>query len=78
MADPEGMAVLVKALLTGLAMQRRLDPDSVTDALALRGLGGLLGLTTPAPPGPPETTQTEQTTQTDQTTQTSAHRGVTP
>jgi len=77
-ADPEGMAVLVKALLTGLAMQRRLDPDSVTDALALRGLGGLLGLTTPAPPGPPETTQTEQTTQTDQTTQTSAHRGVTP
>jgi AcrR family transcriptional regulator len=43
-AEPEDLAVLVKALLTGLAMQRRLEPDSVTDDLALRGLSALLGL----------------------------------
>jgi hypothetical protein len=42
---------LVKALLTGLAMQRRLDPDSVDDRLAVRGMAALLGL-------PPETDQT--------------------
>lgn len=43
-AEPEGLAVLMKALLTGLAMQRRLEPDSVTDDLALRGLSAVLGL----------------------------------
>ena len=42
-AAPEGMAVLVKALLTGLAMQRRLDPGSVSDELAMQGLCSLLG-----------------------------------
>ena len=51
-ADPEGMAVLVKALLTGLALQRRLEPESVTDDLALRGLGALLGLAQPAGAAP--------------------------
>ncbi len=30
---PDELAVLVKAMLTGLAMQRRLEPDSVTDDL---------------------------------------------
>jgi len=43
-AAPEGMAVLVKALLTGLAMQRRLDPGSVSDELAVRGLCSLMGV----------------------------------
>jgi hypothetical protein len=36
--------VLVKALLTGLAMQRRLEPGTVTDDLAVRGLSALVGL----------------------------------
>ncbi len=44
-STPTDLAVLVKALLTGLALQRRLDPDSVPDALALRGLAALVGLT---------------------------------
>jgi AcrR family transcriptional regulator len=43
-ADPEELAVLVKALLTGLAIQRRLDPDVVDEELALRGLHALLGV----------------------------------
>jgi hypothetical protein len=38
--------VLVKALLTGLAMQKRLDPAAVPDDLALRGLSALVGLPT--------------------------------
>lgn len=44
---PEELAVLVKALLTGLAMQRRLDPRSVSDDLALRGLSALIGVAEP-------------------------------
>lgn len=43
-AEPDDLAVLVKALLTGLAMQRRLDPGSVDDELAVRGLAALLGM----------------------------------
>jgi AcrR family transcriptional regulator len=43
-ASSEELAVLVKALLTGLAMQKRLDPDSVSDDLAMRGLATLVGL----------------------------------
>ncbi len=43
-AAPEESAVLVKSLLTGLAMQRRLEPEVVTDELAIRGLAALLGL----------------------------------
>jgi AcrR family transcriptional regulator len=54
-AGPEELAVLVKALLTGLAMQRRLDPDTVGDDLAVRGLCALLGVVA-APPGPGPTT----------------------
>jgi hypothetical protein len=42
-ARPDELAVLLKALLTGLAMQRRLDPDSVSDELALKGLRALTG-----------------------------------
>jgi AcrR family transcriptional regulator len=45
-AEPEDLAVLMKALLTGLAMQRRLDPGSVSDDLAVRGLSALVGLDT--------------------------------
>ena len=43
-AQPDQLAVLVKALLTGLAMQRRLEPASVDDDLAVRGLAALLGV----------------------------------
>ena len=43
-ATPEELAVLIKALLNGLAMQERLDPGSVPDDLALRGLAALIGL----------------------------------
>jgi AcrR family transcriptional regulator len=52
---PDDLAVLVRALLTGLAMQRRLEPDTVSDQLAVRGLSALLGLTGDAlpPDGPP-------------------------
>jgi AcrR family transcriptional regulator len=45
-AEPEGLAVLVTALLAGLAMQRRLEPDVVSDDLAVRGLCALVGLET--------------------------------
>ncbi len=52
---PEELAVLVKALLTGLALQKRLDPASVPDDLALRGIASLVGLpaitTRPTPAG---------------------------
>jgi AcrR family transcriptional regulator len=47
-AGPEDMAVLIKALLTGLAMQRLLEPETVSDDVALRGLSALLGLTDPS------------------------------
>jgi AcrR family transcriptional regulator len=41
---PEELAVLVKALLTGLALQKRLEHELVTDDLALRGIAALVGL----------------------------------
>ncbi len=43
-ADPHDLAVLVRALVTGLAVQQRLEPASVTDELAVRGLAALVGL----------------------------------
>jgi AcrR family transcriptional regulator len=43
-AESQELAVLVKGLLIGLAMQRRLEPGTVSDRLALRGLGALMGL----------------------------------
>ena len=43
-AESEELAVLVKGLLIGLAMQRRLEPGTVSDGLAVRGLCALLGL----------------------------------
>ena len=42
---PDELAVLVTALLAGLAMQRRLEPEAVSDDLAVRGLAALVGLT---------------------------------
>ncbi|MGB7050843.1 MAG: helix-turn-helix domain-containing protein [Acidimicrobiales bacterium] len=54
---PPELAVLVRALVTGLAMQQRLEPDSVTDDLAVRGLAVLVGLT--------RATSTDQATTTD-------------
>jgi AcrR family transcriptional regulator len=74
-AGPDDLAVLVKALLTGLAMQRRLDPESVDDDLAVRGLAALLGMTvrrdrvTDPPPRtapPAHTAPTSQTAPTPQ------------
>ena len=50
-AEPDALAVLVKALLTGLAMQRRLDPGSVDDELAVAGLAALVGMPLPAAAG---------------------------
>jgi AcrR family transcriptional regulator len=43
-ASPDELAVLVKALLTGLALQKRLAPATVPDDLALRGIAALVGL----------------------------------
>jgi len=43
-AGPEELAVLLKALLTGLSIQERLAPGTVPDDLALRGLAALVGL----------------------------------
>jgi len=45
-SSPEDLAVLLKALLTGLALQKRLEPDSVRDDLALQGIAALVGLPT--------------------------------
>ena len=47
-APPNELAVLLKALLTGLALQKRLEPDAVPDDLALRGIAALVGLPTDA------------------------------
>ncbi len=78
-ARPDDLAVLVKALLTGLAMQRRLDPESVDDDLAVRGLAALLGMPVPtdsnvgpsphAAPTPAPIPQTEPIPQTTPTPQ---------
>jgi AcrR family transcriptional regulator len=43
-APPDELAVLVKALLTGLALQKRLAPETVPDDLALRGIAAMVGL----------------------------------
>ena len=47
---PEELAVLVTALLAGLAMQRRLEPNAVSAELAVSGLCALVGLTEGSPP----------------------------
>jgi hypothetical protein len=47
-AAPDQLAILVKALLHGLAMQQRVDPGSVSDETAVAGLAALLGLDTEA------------------------------
>lgn len=43
-AAPDQLAILVKALLHGLAMQQWVDPGSVRDQTAVAGLAALLGL----------------------------------
>jgi AcrR family transcriptional regulator len=70
-ADPEELAVLVKALLNGLALQRRLDPDSFDDQLALRGLRALLGTEDPVLAARPTTRPSTRTS-----TRTSTKRGA--
>jgi AcrR family transcriptional regulator len=60
---PDELAVLVKALLTGLAMQRRLDPEAVSDDLAVEGLSALVGLTDRPQQNRPSKTTTQQATQ---------------
>ena len=47
-ADPDELATLVKALLTGLEMQRRIEPDSVDGDLAVTGLAALMGMPRPS------------------------------
>jgi AcrR family transcriptional regulator len=42
-AEDTGVAALLIGLVIGLEMQRRLDPDAVSDDLALQGLRALLG-----------------------------------
>jgi AcrR family transcriptional regulator len=49
-ADPDDLATLVKALLTGLEMQRRIEPDSVNGNLAVIGLAALMGMMPPSGP----------------------------
>ncbi len=51
-APPAELAILVKALLTGLGLQKRLDPATVPDDLALRGIAALVGLQTLSPDVP--------------------------
>ena len=41
---PDDLAVLVKALLSGLELQQRAEPGSVPTTLAVRGLAALMGL----------------------------------
>jgi AcrR family transcriptional regulator len=81
-AAPDQLAVLVKALLNGLAMQQRVDPRSVSDDTAVAGLAALLGLGIESPgtasaeatgtpvvkpsEAPPTTTTTRQTITTRQ------------
>lgn len=43
-SEPLGLATLVKALLVGLALQDRVEPDVVDRSLAVRGLAALLGI----------------------------------
>jgi hypothetical protein len=57
-AGPQELAVLVRALLTGLAMQRRIEPETVSDELALRGLCALLGFDFSDPTQPSEPPET--------------------
>jgi AcrR family transcriptional regulator len=86
--EPEETAILVRALLTGLAMQRRLEPDTVSDELAVRGLSALVGLTDNRLPTGPErvrtrsapTTETPTTQQSTPTTErpTPTIQGATP
>jgi len=73
-AGPDELAVLVKALVTGLAMQKRLDPGTVPDDLALRGLAALMGL--PTRPGVPvsgDSTHSTHSTDRSSTTQETHH-----
>jgi AcrR family transcriptional regulator len=84
-ADPDELATLVKALLTGLEMQRRIEPDSVNGDLAVIGLAALMGMRSPSPsnsgldasrPQPATVTTRSDTTRSDTTPtlQTSTHR----
>lgn len=62
----EQVAPLLVALLIGLEMQHRLDPDAVPDAAAVIGLRALTGLgrstVGPSAAGPSRTTPTNRTT----------------
>ena len=62
-ADPDDLAILVKALLTGLEMQRRIEPDSVNDDLAVSGLAALMGMPrSSSPPSASDIAVTSDTT----------------
>ncbi len=65
--DPGELAVLVRALLMGLALQRNLEPATVTDELAVDGLCALVGLDATPPPAagrPRRSTTKKHTTKT--------------
>ncbi len=51
--DPADTAVLVRALVAGLAMQQRCEPGSVTDDVAVAGLRALVGLPPVSTSDPP-------------------------
>ncbi|MGA2836783.1 MAG: TetR/AcrR family transcriptional regulator [Acidimicrobiales bacterium] len=72
-AGPEELAVLVKALLTGLAMQKRLDPGSVPDDLALRGLAALVGVPAGTPGRAAASTTDHRDNERPPTTQETTH-----
>jgi hypothetical protein len=74
---PDETAILVKALLTGLEMQRRIEPDSVPDHLAVRGLAALVGLDQTAEAPATRTTANSETTNTE-TTETTPREGHRP
>jgi AcrR family transcriptional regulator len=63
-ADPDELATLVKALLTGLEMQRRIEPDSVDGDLAVTGLAALMGMPRPSVEGRPPGARRQRDNQT--------------
>jgi AcrR family transcriptional regulator len=53
-APPDQVATLLVALLIGLEMQSRIDPEAVSDATAVTGLRALTGFGARPDPSPPK------------------------
>jgi AcrR family transcriptional regulator len=79
-AEPEKLATLVKALLTGLEMQRRIEPGSVDGDLAVTGLAALMGMPRPSVDGRRATasrrrgTETSEVSRSSRSSRTQSHR----